>query len=133
VFTEVTRRRILIILLRFGGTVLTTAFLAVLLPAEWMASTHERLGLGEFPRTAVLDYLARSVSALYGFHGVLLLLVATDPVRYKPIVSYCALMNVVFGLMLFVIDLHAGMPRWWTALEGPPVFLLGIALARLNR
>lgn len=60
------RLRLLVLLLRLAGGITTIAFLAMLLPADWMAATHRWLGLGEFPRTAVVDYLTRSVAALYG-------------------------------------------------------------------
>ena len=109
------------------------AFPAMLLPAEWMAASHEWLGLGEFPRAPIVDYLARSTSGLYGFHGLLLLIVAGDPQRYRPVVWYLAAMNVAFGAMLLAVDLHAGMPRLWTYLEGPGVAALGVILAALLR
>ena len=102
------------------------------LPVEWMASTHRWLGLGEFPRVPLVDYLTRSVAALYGFHGVLLLLVSTDPRKYRAIVSYVAIMNVIFGIIMIVVDVHAGMPLPWTLLEGPPIVLFGIVLFGLN-
>ena len=126
-------RRLLVILLRIGGIATCLAFVTILQPVEWMASTHQALGLGEFPRAAVVDYLARSIAALYGFHGVLLLIVSTDPVRYRPIVWYVAVMNVLFGLMMIAIDVHAGMPAWWTLGEGPPVIAFGIVIGLLNR
>jgi len=97
-----------------------------------MASTHRWLGLGEFPRAPVVDYLARSIAALYGFHGVLLLVVSTDPVRYRAIVWFVAAMNVAFGLIVIAIDVHAGMPAFWTLGEGPPIIALGIVIAILN-
>jgi hypothetical protein len=127
------RQRALVALLRLGGVITFSAFFTIFLPVEWMASTHQSLGLGEFPRSPIVDYLARSVAAFYGFHGCLLLLVSTDPVRYRPIVSFVAAMTVVLGIMLLGIDLHAGLPAWWTAFEGPPVAVVGIALALLNR
>lgn len=123
----------LVILLRLAGTTTVTAFLAMFLPVDWMAATHARLGLGEFPRAPIVDYLARTVAALYGFHGVLLLIVSTDTVRYRPIVSFVAVMNVIFGIIVLAVDLHAGLPLWWTLIEGPPIALLGMALAVLNR
>ena len=124
---------LLVVLLRIGAVLTGSAFLAMLLPVEWMASTHEWLGLGPFPRTAVVDYLARSVAALYGFHGVLLFIISTDLSRYRPMVWYVAGMNVVFGLMLLVIGVHARLPTFWIVAEGPSVMALGIALALLNR
>jgi hypothetical protein len=109
-----------------------TSFLAMFLPVEWMASIHRAIGLGEFPRAPVVDYLARSIAALYGFHGVLLLIVSTDVVRYRSLVWYVAILNVVFGLMLVVIDLNAGMPLLWTLFEGPSIVVYGILVALLN-
>jgi hypothetical protein len=126
-------RRLLVVLLRIGGVVTCLAFLTILQPVEWMASTHRALGLGELPRTPVVEYLARSIAALYGFHGVLLLIVSSDPIKYRAIVWYVAAMNVLFGLMTIAIDVHAGMPAWWTIAEGPPVIAFGIAIGLLNR
>jgi hypothetical protein len=120
-------------LLRLGGGVTAAAFLAVLLPRDWMAATHQWLGLGEFPRVAVVDYLTRSVAALYGFHGVLLLLVSRNPAQHRSIVRYIGLMNVFFGLLLVLIDLHAGMPAFWTLAEGPPVVAFGVLVLYLSR
>ena len=125
--------RWLVILLRLAGAITVTAFLAMLLPVDWMASTHRWLGLGEFPRRAVVEYLARSIAALYGFHGVLLFVVARDPIRYRAVIWFIAAMNVSFGLMLIAIDAAAGMPSYWTLGEGPPIIAFGLVMAGLNR
>jgi hypothetical protein len=130
---ELVRRRLLVVLLRLGGVLTASAFLTIVLPVEWMAAAHRALGLGDFPRAPVVDYLARSIAALYGFHGVLLLIVSTDPVRYRPIIKYFAVMNVLFGGIVLAIDLHAGLPLLWTLAEGPPVAGFGAAIALLNR
>ena len=127
------RLRLLAALLRLAGVITVTAFLAMLLPVDWMASTHRWLGLGVFPRVPVVEYLARSIAALYGFHGVLLLIIAQDPRRYRAIVWYVAIMNVLFGLMILAIDVAAGMPGYWSAAEGPPIVAFGVAIAALNQ
>jgi hypothetical protein len=127
------RLRVLVVLLRLAGGFTVTAFLAMFLPVDWMASTHRSLGLGEFPRAPVVEYLARSISALYGFHGVLLLLVSRDPLKHRAIVWYIAFMNVILGFIVMAIDLQAGMPAYWTLAEGPPIVVFGIVLALLNR
>ena len=121
------------LLLRLAGVLTISAFLAMFLPTDWMASTHERLGLGEFPRSPLVEYLTRSVAALYGFHGALLLLISRDPVKYRTIVQFVAVMNVAFGVMMLLIDLHAGMPWWWTAGEGLPIIVFGVVIGYLNR
>lgn len=119
--------------LRFGGAVLSLAFVAVFLPTSWMAASHGWLGMGEFPAAPLTDYLTRSISGLYGFHGVLLFIVANDPRRYSTIVLYLGIMNIAFGLMLLGIDLHAGLPSFWTMLEGPPLVGLGEVVLYLRR
>lgn len=116
-------------LLRLSGSGLLLAFLAVLLPTDWMVETHARLGLGAFPRSPITDYLTRSIAALYGFHGLMVWIVSFDPVRYRAFVWFVALMNIAFGAMLLAIDLHAGMPAIWTALEGPAIMVMGAAIA----
>ena len=124
---------LLVLLLRLAGTVTVLAFLAMLLPVDWMDTIHRSIGLGELPRSPAVDYLARSVAALYGFHGVLLLLVSTNPVRYRDIIWFVAILNIVFGVMLVIIDLHAGMPLFWTLFEGPSIVVFGTVIALLNR
>ena len=127
------RLRLLTIVLRLGGAATVLAFLAVFLPTNWMASAHQWLGLGPFPRAPIVDYLARSIALLYGFHGVLLFIVAGDPVRYRSIVTYIAAMDVIFGIAIAGIDLHAGLPRWWTLGESTTIMATGIVIAILNQ
>jgi hypothetical protein len=126
-------QRILVIFLQLFGGVTVLAFLAMLLPVDWMAATHRWLGLGEFPRAPIVDYLARSVSSLYGFHGVLVLLVARDPVRYRSIVLYLGWMYVLAGLFAIAIGLYAPLPWYWTAVEGPSTLLSGAFILYLSR
>jgi len=126
------RMTLLVVLLRLAGAVMVLAFLAVVLPVDWMAGTHRWLGLGEFPRAPIVDYLARSVALLYGFHGVLVLIVSRDPVKYRTIIWYLAVMNILFGAIIIAIDIHAGLPAMWTLLDGPPVTAFGIVIGLLN-
>lgn len=125
--------RILVLLLRVGGAMLITAFGAMIMPTAWMVEIHARLGLGELPGTPVVEYLTRSISALYGFHGVLLLIVASNLARLRPVAVYLGWMNILFGLMLAAIDIEAGLPGWWFAIEGPPILALGVAILWLLR
>lgn len=124
---------LLVFLLRFAGVMIVLAFPMMLLPTDWMAATHAWLGLGEFPRVPVMDYLTRSIAALYGFHGVLLLLVSRDPVRYQTIIRFIGTMNVLFGTMMLAIGIHAGMPAVWILVEGPPIAAFGVVILFLSR
>jgi len=108
-----------------------SATLAVVLPTPWMAATHRWLGLGDFPRSPLVEYLTRSLSALYAFHGGILLLAASDVTRFAPLVRYIGSATLVIGAALLVIDLYAGLPPAWIAIEGPSVMLIGLAILRL--
>ncbi|HEX2385949.1 MAG TPA: hypothetical protein VHL99_05265, partial [Candidatus Binatia bacterium] len=67
-----------------------------------------------------------------GFHGVLLLIISTNVVRYRLLVWFVAVLNVVFGVFLLAIDLHAGMPLVWTMFEGPSIIVFGMIIGLLN-
>ncbi|MCP3961386.1 MAG: hypothetical protein GY719_26365 [bacterium] len=121
------------ILLRLGGAFMLLAFAAALLPTSWMAWSHARLGLGELPASPLVEYLTRSVSLLYGIHGGLYLVVASDVRRYAGVLKYLAAMNIVFGAAMVAIDLRAGLPWFWTLAEGPPVLAFGVLLLVLLR
>jgi hypothetical protein len=119
--------------LRFGAAVLLLAFGAVFLPVAWMSSSHAALGLGSFPRSALVDYLTRSIAALYAIKGGLYLVLSTDVVRYAPVIGYVAWSTIGFGLLMLCVDLHAGMPWYWTWSEGPIVTVVGLILLGLHR
>ncbi len=122
-----------VILLRLAGVLMLLAFGAVFLPTEWMAASHRWLGLGEFPASPLVDYITRSASALYGIHGGLYLVVASDVRRYVGVLVYLAWMAIVFGVLMVGVDLHAGLPLYWTLGEGPPVAAFGALLLVLRR
>ncbi len=127
------QERTLVFLLRLSGGITVTAFFAIFLPPEWMATTHRWLGMGEFPASPVTDYLSRSVAALYTMHGGLLLLLSLDVRRHRPLVVYVGLTYVLFGAGMVFIDAFAGMPLYWTLGEGPPVVGLGLTCLYLVR
>jgi hypothetical protein len=124
---------ILKLVMRLSGAIMLLAFPAALLPVEWMAATHRWLGLGEFPGNPLVDYLTRSASVLYGIHGGLLLLLAGQVRRYRAVISYLAGINLLAGTALLLIDLHAGLPWYWVAAEGPSIFAFGVLALWLLR
>ena len=127
------RERALVLLLRSTGAVLVLAFFAIFLPTEWMAWTHRWLGLGDFPRAPLVDYLTRSASALYCIHGGLMIVVSRDVRRFAPVVVYVAMAGIAFGAAMIVIDLGAGMPLYWILGEGPSILAVGLVTLWLAR
>lgn len=124
--------RALVVLMRVGGTFLVAAFLAVLMPTSWMEASHARLAIGEFPESPLTEYLTRSLSMMYGFHGVLLFVVSTNVRRFRPVVRFLGIKNMLFGTMILALDLWCGLPWWWTLNEGPPIAVVGLAVFLLS-
>lgn len=117
--------RWLVFVLRFAGVLLVLAWPMALLPTDVQAAWHERLGLGAFPASPLVDYLTRSISVLYGVRGIVYLALSRDVRRYLPLVRLFGWMDVLAGILLLGIDLHAGLPGWWTWSEGPGVVVGG--------
>lgn len=114
----------LAVVLRVGGVLLLTAVIPAVMPFAWMKDIHRLLRMGELPEGPIMDYLTRSLSAMYAFHGALILFVSLDVRRYLPIVKCLAVLGLIFGLGMLVLDVMAGMPLPWIACEGPFIVLL---------
>ena len=125
--------RLLAALLRLEGTIEMLAFIAVVMPHAWMAAAHRWLGMGELSAFPLLDYMIRSVSLLYGLHGVLLLLLATDVERFRLLIIYTAASYLLAALAFTAIDVRNSMPWWWSVSEVGSVIWLGLALFWLLR
>ncbi len=131
--TTDTAQRALKLVLRAIGAVSLLATLAVFMPRSWMAITHRWLGLGEFPRGAIVDYLARSLSALYAMTGGMLWIMGGDVRRYAGMIRYWGWGMIVFGVVLAGVDAAAGLPLYWTAGEGVSVVVFGGILLVLEK
>ena len=126
--------RILKLILRINGVVMATAVFAVFLPADWMATIHDKwLGLeSEFPNQPIVIYLARSLSAFYAMMGILYLILARDVRVYAPVISFMAWASLCFGAATIIIDLQLDFPAWWTWGEGPYICAYGAAVLWLQ-
>lgn len=131
---DVTQRtRGLVMLLRLMGLFDFCAFAAVVAPREWIATSHERLGLGTFPAEPIVEYLARCTSVWYASYGLLLWFVSFDVESYARLIQFLSCVLIVQGIVIVGIDLAAGMPGWWTTFEGPCCSGLGAILLVLQR
>jgi|TARA_B100000749_G_C18332333_1_gene425517 hypothetical protein len=123
--------RLLQLFLRIGGTSMLLALVFVVAPRAWMEEIHTALGLGVFPDTPIVWYLARSTSAFYAMMGGLYWLASFDMGRQRLLLLFLGWWTVVLGVMLCGIDLWVGLPLSWTLSEGPVVILMGLALLYL--
>jgi hypothetical protein len=103
----------LALLLRVVGGVCLLAVVPLWMSRDWIEAGHRRLGWGPFPRDPVAEYLARSVSALGGFYGGLLVALAADVRRYAPVIRYQAVAVMLLSASGAVVGSGAGMPPWF--------------------
>lgn len=120
-----TRECFLILFLRLVGTVAGTAAFCAVMPLKWMDAVHRALGMGALPQQPVVEYLARSASALYALLGALLWILSLDLPRYRPLLRLLGPAIIALGFLLLWIDRTAGLPRFWQLAEGPANILLG--------
>ena len=124
--------RALVILLRVSGVVLLTALIPVVMPFAWMDDIHRWLGMGKLPDAPIMGYLTRSLSAMYALHGALVFFVSLDVRRYLPVVQCLAVLGILFGIGMLLIDRAVGIPPRWAYCEGPSVIVLGAVLLWLT-
>lgn len=129
---------LLIRFLRVTGWFTVLAFGAALMPAKWFVEATEELGLGEFPQTPLVYYLARHLSLMYGFVGVALLWFCHQysqpgPASWANQLRPLGILVIAFGVARTLIDVLSGMPLWWTALESGGTFLGGFGILYLRR
>src|SRR5258706_7372800 len=92
----------------FGGTSALAIF-PFFMPRSWMAATHEWLGMGALPEKPIVEYLARSTSALCALYGGLLLLLATDVHRYAAVIKYQAIVTICLASAGAIFGFRAGL------------------------
>ena len=120
-------------LLIANGVMTLLALPAVFFPTSVMDMFHRRLELGPLPEGPIVQYLARSASALYASFGSLTLLIAWDLRRFAPLVTWWGITAIVFGVILFWIDINAPMPAHWTWSEAPYTVITGTLVLILQR
>ncbi len=125
--------RLLTWLIRANAAVLLCAAAAVFFPTDLMAEVHARLGLGTFVRDRLTEYLTRSASAGYAMHGAVLAALTTDVRRYRRLIDRVYVLHFLFALTMLGIDLHAGMPGWWTAAEVGTIGVVAVMIFGVNQ
>ena len=130
---QINRLRAQAWLLRLVGSVEVLAFFAVVMPSTWMGAAHGWLGLGEMPEGAITMFMIRQASFTYGLHGVLLLLLSSDVIRFRLLVLFTGVSYLLAGPVFCLIDLTSGMPWFWAAGDTASCLFVGMALLWLDR
>ena len=120
------------LLILLGGVAML-AVVPMVMPTAWMEAVNDSIGLGPFHRSPLMEYLTRSLSALYALIGTLILYVGLNVRRYLPLIVIVGWLTVALGVALTGIDFAVGMPASWSWSEGPPTVVLGWAFVWLAR
>jgi hypothetical protein len=103
----------LALLLRIMGGICLLALVPLWMPRAWIDAGHRWVGWGPFPESALAEYLARSVSALSGFYGGLLVVLSADVRRHASVILYQAVAIMVLSASGVIVGTWAGMPLWF--------------------
>ena len=128
-----TYRLLLAWLLRLAGVTEILAFIAVVMPRSWMEISHAWLGMGVMPDGPLIMFMIRQASYTYGMHGVSLLVLASDVVRFRALVILNGIAYLLAGPVFFWIDYTSGVPWWWTVVDTLGCGFTGAAILLLDR
>jgi hypothetical protein len=98
---------------------------AVVMPTAWMRAIAAWHAV-EVPEAPLVEYLTRSMSALYVMFGVTYWYMSCDVRRYLPLLRFSIWVMFAFDATVIVLDVLIPMPILWTA--GEAVALTGWTL-----
>ena len=119
-------------LLRMTGLVEILAFVAVVMPRSWMEISHAWLGLGEMPGGIIIMFLIRQSSYTYGVHGISLWILASDVIRFRPLIRFNGVSYLIASPVFFVIDYTTSTPFFWTVIDTMGCAFIGGAILLLD-
>ena len=120
------------LLILMGGLAML-AVVPMVMPTAWIEAVNDSMGLGPFHRSPLMEYLTRSLSAVYALVGTLTLYLGLNVRRYLPLIVVVGWLTVALGVTLTGIDFAAGMPASWSWGEGPPTIVIGWVFVWLAR
>ena len=108
--------RLLIWFLRGTAVMFLCAAPCVVMPTSWMRTISEWYGL-DLPDVPLVEYLTRSVSAVYATAGASYWFLSCDVRRYLPFLRFSVWVMIAFDITLIVLDVVIPMPILWTVGE----------------
>jgi hypothetical protein len=70
---------------------------------------------------------------MYAQHAVVFLFLSRNVRRYRSLISLMAVIAIASGGIMLSIDLLAGIPLFWTLIEGPGYIVLATTVLVLQR
>jgi len=76
----------------------------------------------QVPQALLMSYVLRGAGLLQVAMGIVIWAVASDVVRYRPIVITIIVVHLVAAPAFYLMDATIGMPRWWCLMD----FMCGV-------
>lgn len=121
--------RLLRLVLRVSGAIMLLALPMIFLPRSWMDAFSRWAGMGAFGQAALPEMLARMLSGMYALLGGLLVVLAADVQRYRPVIAYAAVGMIFMGVVIAAAVLTTACPWYWVFTD--PVMAAGFGLVIL--
>jgi hypothetical protein len=121
------------LVLRATGVLFLLAFVGAALPESWMKTVYESGEVGPWPHGAIVVYLARALSLLYGTYGLLALYMSLDMRRYLPLIRFLALVGFACAPVMFMVIWTAGLPTIWVLSEPTSILIISALLYLASR
>jgi hypothetical protein len=125
--------QLLVWFLRLTAIMFLCAAPAIVMPTAWMRTIGRWPGLDDMPESALMEYLTRSVSALYVMMGASYWFLSCDVRRYLPLLRFTVYATLVFNVTILILDVMIPMPILWTVGEAVATMAWTLALWWLVR
>ncbi len=99
--------------------------LSLMLPQRWIDLFLVWCGLEHLPHAPIVRWLLVGSGLLMLSFGVLIWVIASDVVRYQPVVLTIVTIFLASAPLTCWIDVVAGLPRWWYVTDFASFLLAG--------
>jgi hypothetical protein len=107
-------KRKLTVVLWIAGLGCLLSIFGLVLPWSWLRAWMTVWGLEELPAGPMIVYAVRAGSATFALIGAFFLLVASNPVKYRPFLNLAIAGLILVGLVCLVSGVAVGMrPPWY--------------------
>ena len=98
---------------------------AFFLPERWINSVLAWCVLEPMPHATLMRYILLAAGYLQIAMGAWIWVIASDVVRYRPLVVTTIAIFIGGAPFFYVMDAIVGMPRWWCFMDFISCFLCG--------
>jgi hypothetical protein len=120
-----TRVNSIAVLLRIVAAFMILDGGAFCLPERWINSFLTWCVLEPMPQAVLLSYLLQAAGYFQVAIGTFIWVIATDVVRYRPLVITTIAVFLVGAPAFYLIGARVGLPRWWCLMDFISAFLCG--------